>query len=97
MHVHKLCSMCHASFLVVSIMINVTLNLSNVCILLKSLHIAQYVHNLVYSRVYFTGIITAFIIVNTNILILNVVIQKVRNQSKIYITLLELHYSKRVN
>ena len=41
------------SLLSCSLVINVTPNLTSVCILLKGLHIAYYVHKLVYSRLNF--------------------------------------------
>ena len=91
------CDMCHASFFVVII---VTPNLWNVYILLKVLHIVEYVHNLVYFRLYFTGIISACIIVKTNISTLNVVIQKVSKKvikNFYYFTRITLLYTSKLN
>ena len=67
---YRLYGMNRASF-VVCLVINiyVTSNLTSVCILLKVLHIALYVHNLVYLCLCFIGIITACIIININVII----------------------------
>ena len=62
--------MCRAFFVIVSLMINVTPNLKSVCKLLKGLHIVYYVHNLVYSRLFFIGIIIVCVIIYINVIII---------------------------